>query len=156
MGSILHYANKGVRHLDLGVKVGGFVLNSGIEAVSGFGIGYVRGRYRDKTIGRHAPVLAALIGKAAAVATTLLDRRSSAVGRIAAGAFDSVGGAGLALIGAEQGLKYGNKAAGVQAIVVQANAIPAGAKQVSMGALPPAPDGEALSWNQLMQLSEMR
>lgn len=156
MGSILHYANKGVRHHDLGVHAVGFVLNSGIEAGSGFGIGYLRGRYRDKKIGEHAPVIAAVVGKAASIGVNLLNRRGTAAGRIAAGAFDSLGGAGLALVGAEQGLKYGSEKAGVELRVVPAGTpLAAGQRKVSMGALGPAPEGEALTWDQMMQLRQM-
>ncbi len=160
MASALHLADQGVRHHDLGMGLLGAGINAGFEFGAGFGINYLRCKNRDKAWGQRMPVIAAVAGKLAMIGTSLAGRRLSGkkgqAVRIAAGAFDSVGGAGLALVGAEYGARFGNKAAGVQAIVLPATAaLPAGSKQVSMGELGASPDGEAFTWPQLMALRTM-
>lgn len=160
MASALHLANQGVRHHDLGMGLLGAGISAGFEFGSGFGINYLRCKNRDKAWGQKMPLIAAVAGKLAMVGTSLAGHRlgggkGQAV-RIVAGAFDSVGGAGLALMGAEYGARFGNKAAGVQAVVLPATAaLPAGARSVSMGELGGSPDGEAFSWPQLMALRQM-
>lgn len=161
MASALHLAEQGVRHHDFGMGIPGAILNGGVEFGAGFGINYLRCKNRDKVWGQKMPLIAAVAGKLAMVGVSLAGRKVKTKAghqavRITAGAFDSLGGAGLALMGAEYGARYGNKAAGVQAIVLPATAaLPAGGRAVSMGELGGSPDGEAFSWPQLMALRQM-
>ena len=162
MASALHLANKGVRHHDLGIGVVGFGLETAADFGSGLGINYLRCKHRDKVWAQKMPLIAAVAGKLAMIGTSLaghgLGGKKGQAVRVAAGVFNSMGGAGLALVGAEYGARLGNKAAGVEAhvrFVPVGTALAAGEKVVNVGALGPAPEGDSLNWPQLMALRQM-
>lgn len=144
--------DRGVRHMDLGHGLVGWGLNGVTSFASGLGVGYVHSRFRDKWVGKHAPRLAAAGGKLAGIAVQMMTGHE-----LTAAMFDTVGNVGLGIMGLEVGVAQGRKAAGMQAVLMPASAaLPAGAtKMAHLGALPPAPAGEGLSWAQLQSLSEM-
>lgn len=149
---MLHTLKRGTRHVNLDHGLAGWAMNGAVAAGAGAGIGYAYGRYRDKWIGKHAPRLAAALGKLGAPVLTILGAPA-----LMANAVDAVGQAGLTAMGMEFGLVSGRKAAGMQAVLLPASAaLPAGGVPVSrIGELPPAPAGEGLSWAQLQELAEM-
>jgi hypothetical protein len=141
---------------DVQIEIGGFFAKSAAEFGSGAGIGFVYAKYSHTKVGKHVPALAAIVGKLLFAVTKAVTYKHGGVGSdMLAGAFDSFGGAGLALAGAHYvGLDLGRKSAGY--LVGRAKTLPSGVDPVrGIGALPAAPEGEGLSWPQLMALSEM-
>ena len=143
---------RGVRHMDLGLGLGGWALNGAVSFGAGAGIGFAYGKYRDKWIGKHSPKLAAGLGKLGGGILVALGANP-----IASGIVDSLGQAGLTMLGAEVGLEQGRKSAGTQAVLMPASAaLPAGATRITkIGELPPADPGDGLSLEQLRVLSGM-
>lgn len=152
----LHTMGRGVKHMDLGLGVLGFGLNAGVEFCSGAGVGFLYGKYRTTAWGQHTPKIAAAVGKTAAVLTQVFGGGSLG-GRLVSGAFDSLGSAGLAILGCELGLSHGRKAAGMQAVLLPAgDKAPANALPISrIGQLALAPDGGGLTMRELNELAAM-
>jgi len=131
-----------------------------IDGVVGFGasygIGQIYHRHNDKWYGKNVARLAAVVGKLGAVG---LAWYSGSPG-LAVGVANSVGQAGLNAIGLEMGLRHARKATGKKAVLVPADAdvkqIHGATEMTSIGALPKAPAGRSLSWDQIEELATGR
>lgn len=150
--SMLSTMKHGVRGVDLGHGVLGWGLNGAVAAGTGYALAQFYNRYRGKWIGEHSPKMAAGLGKFLSPLLRIFGAPS-----LVAGAVDSVGQAGLAVLGAEYGFTHSRKALGQQAVMIPATAaLPAGATGISrIGELGTAPGGEGLSLSQLEDLRRM-
>lgn len=121
---------------EVGTLIGEGALGMGV----GFGIGQLYVRHQDKWIGRNAPWIAAALGKGVAAFIQIL---TGGHGGMVAGFADVIGQSGSTAFGLEQGLDYARKSVG---------ALP---QKTSVGELPPASAGRAMSWQQLAEIAAM-
>lgn len=140
----------------------GLVIDGAVE----YGTGYALGRavhQRGETWGKHAPRAAAVVGKLSAFAVMMMAGGPS----LMAGALDSVGNAGLAVMGCEKGLRDARKATGTKLALAPASAsLPPGFREITaignteignteIGALGQADPGRGLNYDQIEQLAAM-
>jgi hypothetical protein len=142
--------------LSSGVRgVVGVALDTAVGGAASYGLGQVYARWRDKPYGKHAPTIAAVVGKVGAVALNVFAHGSAA--HWTSGVFNSIGQAGVNAKFLEMGIAHGMKAADRHVVVlakgVDPKSIP-GADTV-MGALPGAAPGKALSFEQIEELASM-
>lgn len=152
--AIMTRLKHGIGHMDLhhGVDgVGGLLLESAVEFGTGYGIGQAYARYPDKWYGKHAPTLAAGIGKLGAGLLATFAPGS----HIATGMLSSLGASGLAIKGCEMGLASGRKAKNIKTVVVPATAaLPSGGQDTLMGA-GAGGSGRGLTYDQIQELASM-
>jgi len=146
-----------IKHMDLhhGVDgVGGVVLETAAGAAASYGIGQAFTRYRDKWYGKHAPTLAAGIGKLGAVLLTAFAGRH----HVLAGLLNEVGQAGVNAkflqMGIEHALKSKNQHVAVLPAGADTKGLPAGS-EIVVGDLGSAAAGRGLSFDQIEELATM-
>jgi hypothetical protein len=134
----------------------GVLLDGAVGFGASYAIGQVYHRKNDTWYGKNAARIAAVVGKLGAVA---LAAHSGSPG-LAVGVTNAVGQAGLNAIGLEMGLRHARKATGKKAVLVPADAdvkkISGASDMTSIGALPKAPAGRSLSWDQIEELATGR
>lgn len=149
-------AKNGLLYMDLsmGPGLGKAIASTGVEFVAGGALGEVYHRYQDKAWGRHIGPIAGAVGKAVAVLSQVVTGGEPSV---VGGIFNSIGAAGVAMAGCELGLRHARSSTGKRAVLLDKGAaLPAGAREVTIGELPPAqPGGKALSWDQIEELANM-
>lgn len=156
MASAIRMYKEGLMNADLGYGpgLGKALVGAGVEFGAGFALGEVYHRHQDKWIGRHAGAVAGIVGKAGAV---ILQAFAGGEAHMLSGMLNSVGAAGVAMTGCEMGLRHARSATGKRVVMLPKDAaLPANAREVSIGALPPAqPGGKSLTWDQIEELANM-
>ena len=139
-------------NLEHGMRgIGGVALDSAVGFGASYALGQAYHRYQDKWYGKHAPKILAIAGKVGAVALHM-----SGVHQVATGMLDAVGQAGLNAYGLELGLAAARKSTGRKVVMLPKDAaLPAGAKEVTIGSLPSAAPGRALSFEQIEEMASM-
>ena len=141
--------------LDHGIRgIAGVALDSAVGFGTSYALGQAYHRFHDKWYGKHAPKLLAIGGKLGAMAMVVATGGRS---HILTGMLDSAGQAGLNAYGLEMGLEHARKATGRKVVMLpKGAALPAGAEAVSIGSLPSAAKGRALSVEEIEQMAQMR
>lgn len=148
-------AKNGAR-LDFGFGgVGGMLADTTVEVGAGYAIGQVYHRYGHTTAGKYAPRLAAIGGKLGAL---ILSAATGGNGHPFVGVLNGIGSAGAAGVGLELGLRHARSQTGKRAVLLPKDAaLPANGREITtIGALPPAPAGRALSMEQIEELAMQR
>jgi hypothetical protein len=136
--------------------VTGVLLDGAVGFGASYALGQIYHRKNDKWYGKNAPRIAAIAGKLGAIGLAMY---SGSPG-LAVGVVNSVGQAGINAIGLEMGLRHARKSTGKKAVLVPADAdvkkIAGASEMTSIGALPKAPAGRSLSWDQIEELATGR
>lgn len=134
----------------------GVLVDGAVGFGASYGLGQLYHRKNDKWYGKNAPRIAAVTGKLGAVVLAMMGGSPG----LAVGVANSIGQAGLNAIGLEMGLRHARKSTGKKAVLVPADAdikkIAGASEMASIGALPMAPAGRSLSWDQIEELATGR
>lgn len=132
----------------------GMLVEAGVEGGVGFGLGWVYHMHGNKWWGKGAPRIAAILGK---IGSLLARMGSGKLAGVVSGGLNAVGSAGVAALGLEYGLRVARSRTGKRAVLMaKGAALPAGGEEItSIGALPPAQPGRALSWDAIEELATM-
>ena len=140
--------------LDHGVRgIGGLLLDNGVAGLTGYGLGQVYHRYQDKWYGKHAPKILAVVGNVGAIAMQIATGGRS---HLITGAMASMGQTAFGIYGMEMGLAHARKHTGCKVVMLaKGSEIPSGAKEVTIGELPPAKSGKGMSFEDIERMAAM-